>query len=242
MLIRSAGIAPGQAVLDIGCGAGTSTRAAARAAAPGGSALGVDIAPHMVEAATAEGGAGTSYAVADAQDHPFPPHAFDRVISQFGTMFFADTVAAFANLRAATRPGGRCAFAAWAAAGDNPWFRLARAAAAAELGDATDDPDAPGPTRFRDCPAAAALLTRAGWSDARAEGVPLDLHPAGGLAGAAELATRVGPAARLIRLKAADEAARARIVTRLREAFSAFDGPEGLRIPALVNLLTATAP
>jgi SAM-dependent methyltransferase len=241
-LIRRAGISPGQAVLDIGCGAGTSTRAAAAAAAPGGRALGIDAAPHMVEAARAAGGEGVGYVVGDAQDHPFEPGAFDRAISQFGVMFFADTVAAFANLRRAVRPGGRCVFAAWGSADDNPWFDIPRAAAVAELGDAPGDPDAPGPTRFRDGPRTAALLRQAGWGEAAAEAVRLDLRPAGGIAGVAALATRVGPAARLLRVKEADEAARARVAARIAGALAPWDGPGGLRIPAVVNFLSGTAP
>jgi ubiquinone/menaquinone biosynthesis C-methylase UbiE len=47
---------------------------------------------------------------ADAQVHPFGEAAFDAAISRFGIMFFADPVAAFANLRRTTRPGGRLVF------------------------------------------------------------------------------------------------------------------------------------
>jgi SAM-dependent methyltransferase len=49
----------------------------------------------------------------DAQVHPFEPARFDAVISRFGVMFFADPVAAFANIRSATRPAGRLVFACW---------------------------------------------------------------------------------------------------------------------------------
>jgi SAM-dependent methyltransferase len=241
-LVRRAGIAAGHCVLDIGCGAGASTRAAADAAAPGGRVVGVDAAAHMVAAAEARGGPGVSYIVEDAQDHPFPARSFDRVISQFGVMFFSDTVAAFANLRRATRPGGRCVLAAWAAPEENPWFHLPRAAAVAELGDAPGDPDAPGPTRFRDGPAAASLLRQAGWDEATSEAVGLCLRPEGSLADIATLATRLGPAARLLRLKQADDAARARVAARIEAALAPFSGAGGTRIPAVINFLSGRAP
>jgi ubiquinone/menaquinone biosynthesis C-methylase UbiE len=98
-------------VLDIGCGAGQSTRDAARAAALG-SVLGVDISEELLERArrrTAEEGlSNATYERGDAQIHPFPPSSFEVIISRFGTMFFADPVAAFCNIarRAPRRPSG----------------------------------------------------------------------------------------------------------------------------------------
>ena len=94
-------IGPTDRVLDIGCGAGQTTRDAARAASSG-SVLGVDISEPMLERArrlTLEAGLqNISYELGDAQVHRFQPKYFDVLISRFGTMFFADLVAAFANL------------------------------------------------------------------------------------------------------------------------------------------------
>src|SRR5918998_5586653 len=82
-------------VLDIGCGAGQSTREAAHAAVEG-RAVGVDVSAPMLERArllSAEQGlTNISYQQADAQVHRFPPTSFDLCISRFGTMFFADLV------------------------------------------------------------------------------------------------------------------------------------------------------
>jgi ubiquinone/menaquinone biosynthesis C-methylase UbiE len=47
------------------------------------------------------------YELGDAQVHQFDPAGFDVVISRFGTMFFSDPAAAFANIAAALRPGAR---------------------------------------------------------------------------------------------------------------------------------------
>jgi hypothetical protein len=91
------GISPGNEVLDIGCGAGLTTREAARAAEPG-RVVGVDISERMLErarqATAAERLGNVVYQVGDAQTHQFAPGAFDVVISRFGTMFFADPAAA----------------------------------------------------------------------------------------------------------------------------------------------------
>jgi len=241
-LIRRASISPGDAVLDVGCGAGASTRAAAAAAGPGGRVTALDIAPAMLEAAARAGEPGVTYVEGDAQDHAFDAGTYDRIISQFGVMFFADSVAAVANLRRAARPGGRLIFAAWAGPEENPWFHLARAAGVAELGDAPGDPDGPGPTRFRDRAGTAALVEEAGWTEVAAEAVRLDLTPRGPLAEVADLATRLGPAARLLRVHGADDAARARVVARLEAAFAPFARKGRVRIPALVNFVSASAP
>lgn len=103
-------------VLDIGCGTGQTTREAARAAASS-SALGIDIsAARLARArrqARAEGLRNISFVQADAQAHRFPPGRFDLAISRFGTMFFADPVAAFTNIGHALRPGARLVQLAW---------------------------------------------------------------------------------------------------------------------------------
>lgn len=59
----------------------------------------------------------------DAQVHALAPGAFDVAISRFGVMFFADPVAAFANIGRALRPGGRLAFVCATAADGNEWLQ-----------------------------------------------------------------------------------------------------------------------
>jgi SAM-dependent methyltransferase len=120
-LRTAAAIAAGERVFDIGCGADQTTRDAARAAAPG-PVLGVDVSEALLEQARrrSEGLANVSYVLADAQTHPFPDE-FDVAISRFGTMFFADPVAAFANIARALRPGGRLVMLIWQAEERQEW-------------------------------------------------------------------------------------------------------------------------
>lgn len=121
---RACGVLAGDRVLDIGCGAGRTTRDAARAASAG-SAFGIDVsAPAIARARTfaAEEGVGNvRFEQGDAQTHPFQRQAFDLAISRFGTMFFADPVAAFRNIRAALADGGRLAMMVWQAREANEW-------------------------------------------------------------------------------------------------------------------------
>ena len=123
-LRAATGIGPTDRVLDIGCGAGQTTRDAARVASAGG-VLGLDISEQMLERArrlTREAGLlNVRYELGDAQVHRFQPAYFDVLISRFGTMFFANPVAAFANLAAAARRGARLVMMVWQSCERNEW-------------------------------------------------------------------------------------------------------------------------
>ena len=140
------GISAGDEVVDIGCGTGLTTREAARAAAPG-RVVGVDVSERMLERArqltAAERLDNVWYELGDAQVHRFDAAGFDVAISRFGTMFFADPAAAFANIAAALRPGARLVLLVWQRREDNEWMRAIDAA----LGDAARSPQ-PGADAF----------------------------------------------------------------------------------------------
>ena len=165
------GIRPGDAVVDIGCGTGLTTREAARLAAPG-RVVGVDVSERMLERArelaAAEGLDNVRYELGDAQVHRFDPAGFDVVISRFGTMFFSDPAAAFANIAAALRPEARLVFLVWQRREDNEWLQAFDAA----LGDAAQPP-APGmdPCSLGDAESTARMLEDAGFEDIAFEDV-----------------------------------------------------------------------
>jgi SAM-dependent methyltransferase len=137
---------PGFRVLDVGCGTGPTTVELARRVAPGGAALGVDIAPSMLAEARAraarEGADTAEFRVADAQVDDFGEGSFDAVFSQFGVMFFSDPTAAFANLRRSLRDGGRIAFACWQDLFVNEWMLVPGSAVVSVTGEL---PPMPGP-------------------------------------------------------------------------------------------------
>ncbi len=166
VLFGAANIGASDQVLDVGCGNGESTREAARAA-PDGSALGVDLSSRMVERAKelaqANGLTNVRFERADAQVYPFDPGSYDVVVSRFGAMFFADPVAAFANIRAATRPGGRLLLVAWRSAGDNEWLRCVFAALAVGRDLPVPPTGGPGPFGLADPDQVHARLTEAGY-------------------------------------------------------------------------------
>jgi SAM-dependent methyltransferase len=90
-----------------------------------GTAVGIDLSAQMIERARqlseAEGVRNITFEVADAQVHHFPPKHFDVAISRFGTMFFADPVAAFANIGRALRPAARLVMMVWQDHHRNEW-------------------------------------------------------------------------------------------------------------------------
>ena len=164
----AAAVGPGDHVLDIGCGAGQSTREAARAAVSG-SALGVDLSAEALALArrlsAEEGLRNVGFEQADAQVCRFPAERFDLGISRFGVMFFADPMAAFANIRAALRPGGRLVLLVWQDHERNEWSTAVRQALAA--GAPVTDSAASGPDPFSlgNTALAEGILTAAGFTD-----------------------------------------------------------------------------
>lgn len=173
----AARLQPAERVLDIGCGYGTATIEAAERVAPSGCVVGVDISAAMLEPArrrvAAAGLDNIELLEADAQVHPFDAGSFDALISRFGTMFFADPEAAFANLARALRQGGRLAFVCWQDPLKSEWIAVALGAAVAALGQAPDmgAPGAPGPFAFADGDWLRQLLTAGGFRDVTLETV-----------------------------------------------------------------------
>jgi SAM-dependent methyltransferase len=165
------GIARGDEVLDIGCGTGSTTREAGRAAAPG-RVVGVDVSEPMLERAreltARERLENVSYELGDAQAARFDPGRFDVAISRFGTMFFSDPPVAFANIATALRPQGRLVSLVWQRRELNEWALAVDAAlgdAGASGGPGTD------PFSLGDVEAVAEVLERAGFGAVRFDDV-----------------------------------------------------------------------
>ncbi|MPZ92684.1 MAG: methyltransferase domain-containing protein [Actinobacteria bacterium] len=177
VMLEAAGLKPGHRVLDVGCGHGTSTLEVAQRVGPAGRVAGVDISAAMLEPArkrvAAAGVDNIELVQADAQVHAFEAGSFDAVISRFGTMFFEDPRAAFANLARALRPGGRLVFVCWQDPLKSEWVAVALGAAVAALGRAPDlgSPDAPGPFAFADGDRLGKLLAAGGLRDVALETV-----------------------------------------------------------------------
>jgi SAM-dependent methyltransferase len=98
----------GEAVLDVGCGAGLDLWRAARLVGPRGRACGVEPSPEMAaRARRALGGAGVEVLEGAAEAIPCPDAAFDVVLSNGALNLSPDKEGALAELRRVLRPGGR---------------------------------------------------------------------------------------------------------------------------------------
>lgn len=150
---------PGWRVVDIGCGCGATTLELGRRVTDGGSVTGLDLADPMLDVARRRAGAAgltnISFVQGDAATADLAEVSggpLDGAYSRFGTMFFPDPVAAFANVAAGLRPGGRLAMVVWQPREANHWNLVATQATDGILGDAPvySPPGQPGPFGLAD--------------------------------------------------------------------------------------------
>ena len=170
-LLARAGIGPGDAVLDVGCGAGGFAVELARAAAPG-PVVGIDIAPPLVARARQRlrGGPGNVTIVeGDAGTYPFDAGSFDVAVSRFAAMYLGHPVPAFANLARALRPGGRLALLVWRGLEANPWMAAVGEALAGGRPVPERPAGDPGAFALADDGTMRAVLTEAGFAEVTVE-------------------------------------------------------------------------
>lgn len=220
-LFERAGLNPGAAVLDIGCGSGATTLEAARRIGAAGQVTGADISAPLLAVARgrvgneAPGAAPITFVEADVEQANLG--SFDAALSRFGVMFFPDSRRAFANIRRMLRPGGRLTFLCWRALPENLWVQVPREAVLPLLPEAPPPPapDTPGPFRFADADALGALLRSVGFGAVTCEALDRDVvlgrgeTDAEAAKTAAHVALNLGPSSHLVREAEPDLRARA---------------------------------
>jgi SAM-dependent methyltransferase len=246
LLFAAARPVAGERVLDVGCGRGSTTRRAAHAVGASGEVVGLDVAATLIEEAARlpHDGPAIRWTVADAQRAELPPAHFDLVLSRFGVMFFDDPAAAFANLAAATVPGGRLCVAVWQTR-DRSEIMQRPLDVAAEIARREGytlefvPPDA-GPYSFGDAAVLEPMLAASGWSDIRFTPHQLDMYAGGpgDVASAVDIALTLG-ALQLALVDAPPE-----LVDLIRHGLSAdlaraHDGI-GVKLGAAVAIVRAT--
>jgi SAM-dependent methyltransferase len=234
----------GERVLDVGCGCGATSLELARQVGGKGAVLGIDVSGPMLARARERAAdlPQLSFAQADAQTAAIPGAPFDLVFSRFGVMFFEDPTAAFANLRTATRPGGRLTFLCWQPLARNPWQLVPAQGAARHLTMSPPQPGAPGPFSFGDAERVRGILSRAGWSAIEIDGHEATMTYGGDLDGAARFVLEIGPVAAVLREQDADEALRARVFQSVRDALAPFEAPGGARLDCATWIVSALNP
>jgi SAM-dependent methyltransferase len=240
-LLDAAGIGAGDRVVDLGCGNGQLTRDAARRATAGHT-TGLDLSEPMLararERAKAESVDNVSFEQADVQVHPFELGSYDVALSRFGIMFFADPVAAFANVGRALRPGGRLAFLCMTAF-EGTDLGTVFGSMGPFLPQPTG-PDGTGPTSFADPERTTAVLTAAGFTDVVCTYVETDQTWGRDVADAAEFIAGWGPVQYHLGLVSPEAAAAAK--GALTAALAPFARQDAVVLRGTAWLVTATAP
>jgi len=246
MILCAAALRPGGNVLDVGCGCGSTTLAAGRLIAPG-QATGLDVSAPMLARARADAAAASLanavFVQGDAQVHPLDPARFDVVLSRFGVMFFNDPVAAFANIRSATRPAGKLVFVCWQPLDANQWLLVPGAALAEHVPVAGFGAgDGPGMFAFADRDRIRHILATAGWRDIEitAQHAPILIGGGGSVDDAVEF-LRTGSIGRTM-LAGADARTADRAIASVRAALTPYADAKGVHLDAAVWLVQAIAP
>ena len=243
--------AVGARVLDVGCGFGDTTLRLAELVGPAGEAVGVDAAPRFISDAIGDaeraGIANARFLVADVQDGLQGESGFDLAFSRFGTMFFANPVAALRNVRQALVPGGELVMVVWRRRLDNDWLYRAQTIVEQIVERPTeyDEPTCgPGPFSMADADTTSEILLSAGFADVTLRRCEIPIVIGRDLDEAMEIVKALGPAGEILRL-AGERAVplHGQVDAALREGLSEFVLADGsVRGPASTWIVAALAP
>jgi SAM-dependent methyltransferase len=240
--LEALAVRPGDAVLDVGCGSGTTTVALAERVGAAGRVVGVDISAPLVAVGRTRAAdlPNVSFVEADAQTSIPAGPPFDAVFSRFGLMFFDDPEAAFANLHQATAPEGRLAFVCWQKPDANPWFLGPMMALAGLPGldvPSPPGPKEPGPFAFADPDRVRRIVTAGRWRNVEVQAYHDEIVE--DLDRRVEFSLRQGPAARA--LADASEEVRAAATARVRDALARAADGSAVRVNRAAWIVTALA-
>jgi ubiquinone/menaquinone biosynthesis C-methylase UbiE len=232
-LLDAAGVGAGMRLLDVGCGTGVVTDAAARR---GAYAVGVDFSAAMLAEAR-KALPQLQFDQADAEALPYADGSFDAVVANFAVHHVANPSNAITQARRVLRPGGQIAFTTWAAPAGNIAWRL--------LFDAIcdhGDPDAaktpPSGGNLGAPESVLRLLRDAGFTDARAKPVRREWHVASARDLLAAFARGTVRTAALIAAQPA--ATRPAIEAAVARAAAPYRTADGFAVPIVAILACGT--
>ena len=239
-LLHEAKLAPGQQVLELGCGNGELARALAQYVRPGGTVLASDVAAEMVAVTRAYTAGDDSVEVRriDAMAIDAEDASFDAVVFRMGLMLVADPTIALQEIRRVLRPGGRLAAAVWGGPQHNPWLVSVGMAAMMHGLVQSGPPVGPGgPLSLHDPVALDQRARDAGFTDVSVRVVDYVRHYESADQHFDMVSVLAPPIAAALRRASAEQAAAWRETVRTLTAQHQSDS--GLELPAQANLLIA---
>ena len=127
-LLDSATLQPGERVLDLACGTGLVTLAAARSVGPSGHALGTDLSGEMValaeQQARRQGVSNARFTRMDAEQLALADGSVDVVLCSLGLMYVPEPQRVLGEARRVLRPGGRLVVSVWGERARCAWAGL----------------------------------------------------------------------------------------------------------------------
>jgi SAM-dependent methyltransferase len=240
---------PGWRVLDIGCGFGDTTQRIAGLVGPEGEAVGVDVAPRFIETARAETAeAGVANARLEALDVQTADLGgpYDMAFARFGTMFFANPVAALRNVRESLVPGGQLVMAVWRRREDNEWLYRGQETVEkiVQRPEEYDDPTCgPGPFSMAGADTVSDILLHAGYAGIALQRCDLPILVGRDVDEAVNLVMAMGPAGEILRLQGGRAAhLHGQVREALTAAYSEYERDDGLYARASSWIVSARNP
>jgi SAM-dependent methyltransferase len=205
--------------LDIGCGAGSTTRRLATIMGNQASVTGLDISEKLLTLARSQSDSlGKFFLQADAQSYAFEPEGFDLAISRFGVMFFENPLKAFQNIKSAIQKGRELRFVCWAPLAANDFFLSPLNTVVDITGVSFEEPGRePGPLAFSDRTYLSSILKAAEFSSINIDIVETSLTTKDSVEKNASLLMEIGMGFRAIKEAAPSD----EVLVEIREAFIA---------------------
>jgi SAM-dependent methyltransferase len=229
-------------IVDIGCGAGATSIATARAF-PDAQVTGIDLSPELVATATqrAEGQGNLAFIASPVEQAVATLAPVDLFVSRHGVMFFADPVAGLSALRQAAAAGAALVFSCFRAPALNSWAsEIAEAIHGAP--PARPEGYVPGPFAFADPAFVTDILERSGWRALGNEAVDYTYRAGEGalpVVDALAFFERIGPAAPVLRAASPDQ--RAAMLDRITAVLTRHRSGDAVDFPAAAWLWSARA-
>ena len=241
--------APGERVLDVGCGFGDSTIRIAHEVGPRGAAVGTDCAANFITVAEQDArsaGADTaSFFCADAQSADLRG-PYDQAFARFGTMFFNTPGAAMRNIRRSLKPGGVFTQVVWRRREDNPWVHEAELCVREIVPVVSHEESGqvhcgPGPFSMSGPDLVSSMMKSAGFVGISFERYDADICIGRDIEDAVEFAMALGPGGEIMRLAGAEgERLKPQVMVALRKALARFLGPKGVWAPSSTWFIRAS--